>query len=170
MTKLKNIKTTASGLGASTLSLLGICGMGGACALGCGGLLSAPIASFLGLSTTGLAFWSTKLLPVMTAVSGVLFTVAFYALYRNKGNSHQGMDPNEDKGKTSNRKGKLVFWIGLVLTLGIYGYTMANGSGGNPPGTSCDSNRCNQTATCGPNADVTKTVPGTGCNPLTSEK
>lgn len=163
MTKFKNIKTAASGLGASTLSLLGICGMGGACALGCGGLLSAPLASFLGLSTTGLAYWSTKLLPVMTAVSGILFTVAFYSLYRSKGDSCNGPSPDDYKVNTPNRKGKLMFWIGLVLTLGIYGYTMANGTERKPSGASCDINSCTQTTKCGPGSETTKTVSQTSC-------
>jgi len=117
MTEKKSIKATLSGVGASSVSLLGICCGSGACVATCGIACATPIASIFGISTAGLSTWSTNLLPLLTAISAVAFTVAYYALYNKK---EDACCDDSCSPTTGNRWAKPTFWLGLLLTLGFY--------------------------------------------------
>jgi len=127
MTEKKSIKATLSGIGASVLSFAGVCCGGGACAATCGPVCAAPVASVLGFSTAGFATWTASLLPLLTALSAVAFTVAYYSIYKtpNAVCCDPASPPGAERPK-SNSLSKAGFWLGLLLTVGFYGNAIAN--------------------------------------------
>lgn len=130
MTVKKSIKASLSGIGTSSISFLGICG-GGACAATCGITFFTPIASLFGISSAGLSAWTSQLLPLLTAISAIAFTIAFYSLYKKKNSDCCEDSTKVIHSKSSNHWGKSIFWIGLFLTIGIYANAMMNNNENN---------------------------------------
>lgn len=133
MSEKKTIKSTLLGVGASVGSILGIgCGSG-ACAAVCAPVCIAPVASILGISTAGFSSWMITLLPLLTAISAVAFTIAFLSIYK-KTKTNCNTEPtsccdtasSETKPKPSlkSRIAKPLFWITLFLTIGFYSFTI----------------------------------------------
>ena len=124
----KSFKSTFLGLGSSTLSMALVCGKG-ACLAFCGAIYLAPLAGFLGISTAGLTGWLDELLPLFVAISAVAFTVSYYSLYKQPVESCCEENPGATKASLLPLVwNKRLFWIGLMLTIGMYGYTYT----GNP--------------------------------------
>ncbi|MEM8897818.1 MAG: hypothetical protein AAGC85_06925 [Bacteroidota bacterium] len=125
MSQKSSLKTTAVGLGSSLLSLAGICG-GGVCAAACGLIWFAPIGSLLGISTAGVTAWMDGLLPFFIAISAVAFTASYYSLYKQPAENCCEEDPSTVLLPLV--WSKRLFWIGLILTVGMYGYTLSGNS------------------------------------------
>ena len=124
MTEKKSIKATISGLGASLLSLAGICCGTGACAAACGPVLIAPVASFLGLSSAGISSLMSGLLPLFAAASAVAFTVAYYSIYKKPATECCDDPAGKSVARNRNPWVKPAFWVGLLLTTGLYANAM----------------------------------------------
>lgn len=123
MSQKSSLKSTFLGFGSSLLSIAGLCG-GGACVATCGVVCLAPLASFLGISTAGLTVWLDELLPLFIAISAVAFTISYYSLYKQPEGNCCEETPNQTKaGILSLDWRKRLFWIGLMFTIGMYGYT-----------------------------------------------
>ena len=140
MKQKRTLKATLTGLGTSFLSFLGIsCG---ACAGTCGIAVAAPVATLLGISAASMANRMTQLLPVFTALSAMAFTAAYFALYAKNGENTEENNPKKPWIKP-------LFWVGLLLTIGIYAYAIT----GTGHGSTCSANKKCHTA-C---ADKTQT-------------
>lgn len=116
MKQKRTLKGTLTGLGTSFLSFLGIsCGV---CAGTCSVVVATPLATLLGISAASMANWLTQLLPVFTALSAIAFTAAYFSLYTKNVENNKG---------NGSKKPWLIpfFWGGLLLTVGIYTYTIA---------------------------------------------
>lgn len=153
MTQQSSIRALLSGVGASLTSFLGICCMGGACAVACGAACVTPIASVLGVSVAGLSSWASAWLPIFTAMSAVAFTVAYFAIYRQPTDSCC-----EDKGVATNRFtasrwAKPAFWGSLVLTIGLYAQTLLAGPTNEAATTACATSCSPDETTCGANTE-----------------
>ncbi len=134
MTEKKSTKATILGVGTSLASLLGVCGTT------CGVVCAAPIASIFGISTAGLSAFTSTFLPVLTAISAVAFTIAYFSLYKKNESTCRPEDCTESK-KQKTRWAKPMFWIGLLLTLGFYTNAVINSSKRNiscEQSTSCE--------------------------------
>ncbi|MEM7512814.1 MAG: hypothetical protein AAF388_17925 [Bacteroidota bacterium] len=128
MSQKSSFKSTFLGLGSSTLSMALVCGKG-ACLAFCGAIYLAPLAGFLGISTAGLTGWMDELLPLFVAISAVAFTVSYYSLYKQPAENCCEENPSSAKASLFPLVwNKRLFWIGLMLTIGMYGYTYT----GNP--------------------------------------
>lgn len=126
MTEKKSLKASLLGIGASSLTFLGIgCGSG-VCAAACGAAALTPFASLLGISTASMSIWSDNLLPLMTAISAVAFSFAYFSLYRKR---ETDCCDQADSSITSQNKmpmKKAIFWVSLVLTLAFYTNAIAD--------------------------------------------
>ncbi|MEL6674825.1 MAG: hypothetical protein AAFR61_21635 [Bacteroidota bacterium] len=120
MTNKSSIRASLSGLGASSLTFLGLCCGGGLCAVAC----AAPVASILGVSSAGLAQFTQQYLPLLAALSAAAFTVGYYQLYRMPKEDCCGPDETPARGFSW---AKSLFWVGLVLSVGFYGQAMYQG-------------------------------------------
>jgi len=141
MTEKKSTKATLVGVGASSLSLLGVCCGSGVCVVTCGVACATPIASILGISTAGLSAFNSNFLPVLTAISAVAFTIAYFSLYKKKEENCCDDDNVATVSSKRNRWIKPVFWVGLLLTIGFYTKVIAENY---VPNDVC----CEQTTSC----------------------
>jgi glycerol-3-phosphate acyltransferase PlsY len=165
MTKKKSIKTTLSGVAASSFSLFGaFCG-GGACASACGVACVAPFTSLLGVSTAGLSTWVTNLLPVLTAISAVAFTYSYFALYKQNNNACCDDNGKSNSKTLKNRWSKPIFWIGLLLTVVFYTKAIVNNSSHHTPSSSCETTTsCKTTPSCATDT-ASKSCNPSSCSP-----
>ncbi len=124
MTLKQTIKTTFSGIGTSILSTIGICVGGGACGIAC----IAPMASLFGVSVTSITVLTSTMLPLLTALSAIAFTIGFFNLYGRKQSTCCDESAHSDNQSRNNRFVKPIFWIGLLLTIGFYGSVIASNS------------------------------------------
>ncbi len=128
MSQKSSLTSTILGFGSSLLSVAGLCG-GGVCVAACGVVYLAPLASLLGISTAGLTIWLEELLPLFIAISAVAFTLSYHTLYKQtESNCCEEPLVQTKAGILSLNWRRRLFWIGLILTIGMYGYTYT----GNP--------------------------------------
>lgn len=124
MKEKKTIWTTLTGGITSAAPILLSCCKSGACV----GVCASPIASLFGVSSATIA--SSPLVsaiePLLIAISAVSFTVSYYSLYvlpkftcTSGGSCDCG--PSEKEIRKT-KITKLVFWFGLVLSIGFLSY------------------------------------------------
>ncbi len=122
MNTKRTIWTTITGGVTSTVPILLTCCKSGACV----GVCASPVASLFGVSSATIA--SSPLLnaiePLLIAISAVSFTLSYYSLYViPKLNCKTGdccVPSDKEKRKTKLRK--IVFWVGLVLSVSVLTY------------------------------------------------
>jgi zona occludens toxin (predicted ATPase) len=120
----KSIWTTITGGLTSAAPILLSCCKSGACV----GVCASPIASLFGISSATMASspWMSVIEPVLIAISAVSFTVSYYSLYilpKFNCNTDGSCDcaPTE-KEKRRTKINKIVFWLGLILSIGFLSY------------------------------------------------
>ena len=124
MQNKKSIWTTIAGGLTSSAPILLSCCKSGACV----GVCASPIASLFGVSSATIASSPlvSALEPLLIAISAVSFTVSYYSLYVlpklncNTVNSCDCEPTNKEKRKT--KINKIVFWTGLMLSIGFLSY------------------------------------------------
>ncbi len=120
----KTIWTTLTGGITSAAPILLSCCKSGACV----GVCASPVASLFGVSSASIA--SSPLVgalePLLIALSAVSFTMSYYSLYvlpklncNTKGNCD--CEPTV-KEKRKTKINKIVFWFGLMLSIGFLSY------------------------------------------------
>jgi hypothetical protein len=128
MKQKKTIWTTITGGLSSAAPILFSCCKGGACV----GVCVSPVASIFGVSSATIAASPivSAVEPLLIAISAVSFTSSYYSLYvlpkysnnNSCGTGNEcGCAPNEKE----NRKikiTKLIFWLGLVLSIAFLSY------------------------------------------------
>lgn len=100
-----------------------------ACA-GCGAACFTPVLSIFGLSLSGLlvsGIWEV-LQPLLIALSAVLYTVAYFSIYKKQAASEhcfaQACNSQLAKSKQSGKAVKLFFWISLGLSVILFSYSI----------------------------------------------
>ncbi len=141
----KSFLKTFAIVGSSSLlsSFSTLCGLGGAglCGVACLPLVAVPFSSVFGISTAYLATWSQTLLPFTAALSAVAFTLAYINLYRKPVATDTCCDTERPvRQGFSLNPSKLVFWAGLLLTVGFYVQAIQNPS--SSPEASCLPEAC----------------------------
>lgn len=128
MKKYKEIVVTLFGGLATFFTFLAGC-PGLACA-GCGAACFTPILSIFGLSLSGLlvsGIWEV-LQPLLIALSAVLYTVAYFSIYKKQSVSElcfaQTCNSQLTKSKQSGKAVKLFFWISLGISIILFSYTI----------------------------------------------
>lgn len=127
MKSKKTIWTTITGGLSSAAPVLFSCCKGGACV----GVCVSPVASLFGVSSATIAASPivSALEPLLIAISAVSFTSSYYSLYvlpkynsSNCGPSNEcGCAPNKKETRKA-RVTKIVFWLGLILSIGFLSY------------------------------------------------
>ncbi|HRH09861.1 MAG TPA: hypothetical protein PLU73_00025 [Bacteroidia bacterium] len=123
MKQKKTIWTSITGGLTSTAPILLSCCKSGACI----GVCASPFASLFGISSSALASSPivSALEPVLIAVSTVSFTISYYSLYvlpkLNCATGDCACEPDE-KEKRKTKMAKIIFWLGLVLSLSFLSY------------------------------------------------
>jgi len=120
----KTIWTSITGSLTSAAPILFACCKSGACV----GVCASPIASLFGVSSAAIASspWMSIVEPVLIALSAVSFTVSYYSLYILP--KFAACSPGEcaceptAAEKRKNKIAKLVFWLGLILSIGFLSY------------------------------------------------
>lgn len=125
MESKKSIWSSMAGGLSSAFPLLFACCKGGACV----GVCVTPVASLFGVSAATLAASPVIALlePLFIALSAVSFTVSYYTLYAipRKLSCSSGNTCNCATSPAENRRikiSKIVFWLGLVLSIGFISY------------------------------------------------
>ena len=124
MNEKRSIWTTITGGVTSVAPVLLSCCKSGACV----GVCASPIASLFGVSSATMASspWMSVIEPVLIAISAVSFTVSYYSLYvlpKFNCNTNGGCDcAPSDKEKRRTKINKIVFWLGLILSIGFLSY------------------------------------------------
>ena len=124
MKEKRSIWTTITGGVTSAAPILLSCCKSGACV----GVCASPIASLFGVSSATMASspWMSVIEPALIAISAVSFTVSYYSLYvlpKFNCNTNGGCDcAPTDKEKRRTKINKIVFWLGLVLSIGFLSY------------------------------------------------
>jgi len=122
--KIKSIWSSIVGGVISAVPIVFAACKGGACV----GVCVTPIASLFGISAATIAASPliSILVPLFIALSAVSFTVSYYSLYVipklncSTGNSCEC--DSTDKKKRKINSSKIVFWLGLVLSIGFISY------------------------------------------------
>lgn len=127
MKSKKTIWTTITGGLTSAAPILFSACKGGACV----GVCVSPVASIFGISSATIAASPivSAIEPLLIAISAVSFTSSYYSLYvlpKYSSNScgtgiECGCVPNEREAKKI-KISKIVFWLGLVLSIGFLSY------------------------------------------------
>ena len=123
MTKKRSLKTFFTVGGGSSLSTLSaVCGAGcaGACGVACLPLCAVPVTSVFGISSALLTSWMNHLLPVLTALSAVAFTMAYFNLYKKQESDCCSTEQTSKTKAFAPNYSKIFFWVGLILTTGLY--------------------------------------------------
>lgn len=123
----KTIWTTLTGGLSSAAPILFSACKGGACV----GVCVSPVASIFGISSATIAASPivSAIEPLLIAISAVSFTSSYYSLYilpkynnNSCGTENEcGCAPNEKEAKKV-KVSKIVFWLGLVLSIGFLSY------------------------------------------------
>lgn len=129
MKKIKtNIISFFAGI-ASLIPFLGSC-PGAACA-SCGGACVTTVVSIFGISLSG--FVATEVFeiiqPILIALSAVLFTVAFYSIYKKPKLNHCESGTCKIHPKSSKKAEfitKAVFWISLIASIVLFAFSIIN--------------------------------------------
>jgi formate hydrogenlyase subunit 3/multisubunit Na+/H+ antiporter MnhD subunit len=157
----KTIWSTLTGGLTSAAPILLSCCKSGACV----GVCASPIASIFGISSATIA--SSPLVnalePLLIALSAVSFTISYYSLYVlpkfscNTGNSCDCGPSEKEKRKTKTTK--LIFWIGLILSIGFLSYfeysKYQSSKNSEACQTECSSEVTNSESSCGSSCDST---------------
>jgi|GEM_PF-1138358 len=122
--KIKSIWSSIIGGVTSAFPVLFACCKGGACV----GVCVTPVASLFGISAATIAAspLTSILEPLFIALSAISFTVSYYSLYVipklncATGNSCDCGPTEKEKRKVS--ISKLVFWLGLILSISFITY------------------------------------------------
>lgn len=123
MKEKRSIWTSLTGGVTSATPILLSCCKSGACI----GVCASPVASLFGISSASLASSPlvSALEPILIAVSAVSFTISYYSLYvlpkASCTTDDCGCEPGA-KEKRRNKINKIVFWAGLVLSIGFLSY------------------------------------------------
>jgi hypothetical protein len=123
MKPLKTIWTSLTGSFTSTAPVLLACCKSGACI----GVCAAPVASLFGISSASLAAspLMNVLEPLLIAVGAVAFTMSYYSLYVIPAAACATPSCSPSSGaaeKVKNRGAKIIFWTGLILSIGFLSY------------------------------------------------
>jgi len=135
MNKIKSFWVSFSAGIASFVALFAACP--GAACFGCGAACYIPILSALGLSSAGFMTpeYFSYFQPLFIAISAVLFTIAYYSLYK-KGKkeivceSESIHDCRLKKPEKKNTFIKVFFWLSVIVCIGIFAYPIFNKSSG----------------------------------------
>jgi nicotinamidase-related amidase len=130
MKKFKTNIVSFFGSLAAFIPFLGACP--GAACTSCGGACITPVISIFGISLNG--FFSSNLWnimqPILIAISGVLFTIAYFSIYKNKPTNNHCNSPecklNPLKKEKSVNYSKNIFWFSLVISVSLFTYTIIN--------------------------------------------
>ncbi len=166
MKSKKSIWTTITGGITSAAPILLSCCKSGACV----GVCASPIASLFGISSATLASSPiiSALEPLLIAISAVSFTISYYSLYvlpKTNCDAEGNCDCEPtDKEKRRIKLTKIVFWLGLVLSIGFLSYfeylKYQAASNAATCGTECSSDSeacCEGDSTACENADTSNT-------------
>lgn len=113
----------AGGLASAAPILFSVC-KGGACV----GVCVSPLASLFGISSAAVASSPivSAIEPLLIAISAVSFTVSYYSLYvlpKLDCATPRSCDCGPTEKESRKLKiNKVVFWIGLVLSIGFLSY------------------------------------------------
>jgi hypothetical protein len=164
-TKKSILTTITGGITSAAPILFSVC-KGGACI----GVCVSPVASLFGISSATIASSPlvSALEPLLIAISAVSFTISYYSLYvLPKLNCNTdgacGCAPT-DKEKRKTKLTKIIFWLGLVLSIGFLSYFeyqkyQAASSPAECSSSECAPGECSSepepAAICGPSCDST---------------
>ena len=128
MRKTKSIVMSFLGSFAAFIPFLGAC-PGAACA-GCGGACVTPVVTILGVSLSGIfasELWDI-LQPVFIALSAVLFTIAYFAIYRKPKReaacNSAGCSLQNKPSQKQNLLVKVLFWVCLAFATAFFAYSL----------------------------------------------
>lgn len=174
MESKKSIWTSITGGLTSAAPILLSCCKSGACV----GVCASPIASLFGVSSATIASSPlvSALEPLLIAISAVSFTISYYSLYVlpksncNTGNSCDCGPTDKEKRKT--KINKIVFWLGLILSIGFLSYfevtkyqaaKQAEASATECSSTECAPGECSEES----EESTESTCDSTACDPKT---
>ncbi len=152
MKNKKSIFTTLTGGLTSATSILLSCCKSGACI----GVCASPISSLFGISSATMANYPiiNALEPLLIAVSAVSFTISYYSIYvMPKFNCKTDCACEPDaKEQRKTKINKIIFWLGLVLSVGFLSYFEYAKYQNNTQKTECFESSCCEgleaTSTC----------------------
>ena len=167
MKEKKTIWTTLTGGLASVAPILFSVCKGGACV----GVCVSPVASLFGVSSATIASSPlvSALEPLLVAISAVSFTISYYSLYvipklncSTDGSCGCG---STDKEKRKINITKVIFWLGLLLSISFLSYfEYQKYQASNAPASECTTTECapgecsselETTSVCGESCDST---------------
>ncbi len=119
----KSLWTSITGGLTSAAPVLLSCCKSGACI----GVCASPVASLFGISSATMASspWISALEPLLIAISAVSFTVSYYSIYvlpKQNCSANTCACENDSREKRRSWINKIVFWLGLSLSIGFLGY------------------------------------------------
>ena len=129
MNSKKTLWTTFTGSISSIITFIATCcgpGCIGVCGTGC----ILPVATILGISTSGIfaSVWWEVLQPIFMVISAVFFTVAYYTIYRQPKLQNSCCGENDlkinQKIMKKNRLLKYFFWIALIISIDMFVYSI----------------------------------------------
>ena len=161
------LTTITGGLTSITPILFSVC-KGGACV----GVCVSPVASLFGVSSATIASSPlvSALEPLLIAISAVSFTISYYSLYiLPKYNNSCGTESEcgcapTNKEKQKIKLTKIIFWLGLILSIGFLSYFEYQKYEAASTPTECSTSECvpgecsieqEPTETCGSSCDST---------------
>lgn len=168
MKEKKTIWTTfVGGLTSVAPILFSVC-KGGACV----GVCVSPVASLFGISSATIAASPivNAIEPLLIALSAVSFTISYYSLYvLPKYNSTCGTGNDcacgpTDKELRKVKFTKIIFWLGLLLSIGFLSYFEYQKYQAANTTIECSTSECtpgecstetDTTSSCGPTCDST---------------
>lgn len=124
---MKNITALLTSFAAwmvSAIPFLGACpGVG---CVGCGAACYTPAMSFFGLATSGIFASGVflKLQPLFIALSAVLLTIGFFAIYRDKKFNNPEFRKMFPKLARRNKLTKVFYWVCVVISLSFIVYPL----------------------------------------------
>lgn len=174
MKSKKTIWTTITGGLSSAAPILFSACKGGACV----GVCVSPVASIFGISSATIAASPivSAIEPLLIAISAVSFTSSYYSLYvlpkygnNNCGTENEcGCAPNEKEARKV-KISKVIFWLGLVLSIGFLSYFEYQKYQSTVVQTECTTSECTP-GQCSGNGEETnentcgETCDSTSCN------
>ena len=152
MENKKSIWTSITGGVTSAVPILFACCKGGACV----GVCVTPIASIFGISAATIAASPVTAIlePLFIALSAVSFTVSYYSLYVIPKMTACGAGNNcacgpDDATKKKVNFSKLIFWLGIVLSIGFISYFEYSKYSSAASIEACSPSGCGETASTG---------------------
>jgi hypothetical protein len=126
MQNKKTIGGVVTGSLSSTVPVLLACCKSTACV----GVCATPVASLFGISAAGIATSPVfqVIEPLLIAISAVAFTVSWYSLYVLPRKAACDTDSScacapEKKPRINWNSAKVIFWVGLILSISFFSYS-----------------------------------------------